>query len=210
MSKCLAWTPTLTCFNDHVTCGCSRLLVYEQSHGQVCASMSSGVRSDAGNQTHVAQRIFAPAFILQRIHTQAVPPPELSWWVSKTPAILSKLGATVRVRRSCLWLEIFTRPLHAKVLGAASTEVRTTSHLPSAYLSCMWLTTPTCGNLNCKQYTYRAHVFLMHSCCTVILSLTSRTDLTHHAWLKNHGAQCSCLAPKLSHFMTQCHMLHLS
>ena len=38
--------------------------------------------------------------------------------------------------------------------------------------------------------------FLMHSCCTVILSLTSRTDLTHHAWLKNRGAHCLCLCPK--------------
>ena len=36
----------------------------------------------------------------------------------------------------------------------------------------------------CKKFTYRAHVFLMRSCCTVVLSLTSRTDLTHHAWLK--------------------------
>ena len=38
--------------------------------------------------------------------------------------------------------------------------------------------------------------FLMHSCCTVMLSLTSRTDLTHHAWLKNYGAHCQCLCPK--------------
>ena len=42
----------------------------------------------------------------------------------------------------------------------------------------------------CKQYTYRAHVSLMHSCCTVILSLTSRIHLAHHAWPKNHGAHC--------------------
>ena len=42
----------------------------------------------------------------------------------------------------------------------------------------------------CNQYTYRAHVFLMHGCGAVILSLTSRTNLTHHAWLKNHGAHC--------------------
>ena len=52
-----------------------------------------------------------------------------------------------------------------------------------------------------KQYTYRAHVFsraqfvsvLVPACChscTVILSLTSRTDLTYHAWLQNHGAHC--------------------
>ena len=34
----------------------------------------------------------------------------------------------------------------------------------------------------------------MHSRCTVIASLTSRTDLAHHAWLKNHGAHCLCLS----------------
>ena len=44
---------------------------------------------------------------------------------------------------------------------------------------------------SCKQYTCSAHVFLMHSRCAVILSLTSRTDLTHHAWLENHGAHCA-------------------
>ena len=49
----------------------------------------------------------------------------------------------------------------------------------------------------CKQHTYRAPHFLMHSCCTVILSLVSRTDVTHHAWLKNHGAHCvSVFAPR--------------
>ena len=36
----------------------------------------------------------------------------------------------------------------------------------------------------------------MHSCCTVILSLTSRTELTHHAWLKNHGTRCQCICPR--------------
>ena len=35
--------------------------------------------------------------------------------------------------------------------------------------------------------------------CTVIVSLTSRTDLTHHAWLKTHGAHCWCLCPKNNH-----------
>ena len=51
--------------------------------------------------------------------------------------------------------------------------------------------------------TPTAYTFLMHSYCTVILSLTSRTDLTHHAWLKNHGAHCQCLSPKRSHFFAQ-------
>ena len=60
------------------------------------------------------------------------------------------------------------------------------------------------------MYTYRAHVFLMHSCCTVIFSLTSRTDLTHHAWLENYGAHCLCLSPKHSHFIAQCRTSHLT
>ena len=45
----------------------------------------------------------------------------------------------------------------------------------------------------CKQHTYRAHVSLMPSCCPVILSLTSRTDLTHHAWLQTRESRCTLL-----------------
>ena len=60
-----------------------------------------------------------------------------------------------------------------------------------------------------KQYTYRAHVFLMHS-CTVILSLISRSNLSHHAWLKSYGANCQCLATKHSHFTVQCRTSRLT
>ena len=52
------------------------------------------------------------------------------------------------------------------------------------------LTKVSADYYSCKQYTCSAHVFLMHSRCAVILSLTLRTDLTHHAWLKNHGPHC--------------------
>ena len=48
------------------------------------------------------------------------------------------------------------------------------------------------------------HVFHMHSCCTVILPQTSRTNFTHHAWLKNHGEHCQCLPTKHSHSIAQC------
>ena len=54
----------------------------------------------------------------------------------------------------------------------------------------------------CIQYTYRARVFLMYRCCAVILSLTSRTDVPHHAWLKNHGAHCLCLSQTFTHHHT--------
>ena len=55
-----------------------------------------------------------------------------------------------------------------------------------------------------KQHTVHTF-FLMRSCCTVILSLTSRTNLTHHAWLKNHGAHCWCFSTKHSHFIEEWH-----
>ena len=54
----------------------------------------------------------------------------------------------------------------------------------------------------CKQYTYRAHVFLMHSCGAVILSLTSRTDLTRHAWLHKNIHTPSRNVDVTPHLMT--------
>ena len=62
----------------------------------------------------------------------------------------------------------------------------------------------------CEQHTCRVHVFLMHSCCAVILSLTSRTNFTHHAWLKNHAAHCQCLSTKHSHFIARCRTSRLT
>ena len=61
----------------------------------------------------------------------------------------------------------------------------------------------------CKQYTVRAHVFLMFilpACLSqpvvTVVQVTatlSRTDSTHTRGSRNHGAHCWCLAPKQSH-----------
>ena len=72
----------------------------------------------------------------------------------------------------------------------------------------------------CKQYTYRAHVFLMRilSTClsqpvvTVVqvhAATLSRSEPTHRV-ARNHKAHCMCLAPKQSHFIAQCHVLNLA
>ena len=72
-----------------------------------------------------------------------------------------------------------------------------------------------------EQYTYRAHVFLMRIFVSVLVPAcchscpgTYSHIVTHwlHAprGLRDHGAHCLCLAPKHSHFIAQCHMLHLT
>ena len=70
----------------------------------------------------------------------------------------------------------------------------------------------------CKQYTVRAHVFLMLILSACLSQLVCRSCSGHshtathrlhaHAWPKEHSV--CVLPPKQSHLIAQCHTLHLT
>ena len=67
-----------------------------------------------------------------------------------------------------------------------------------------------------SAHTFISCAFCQRACPSLLSQLTRYMQPRSHAliprtaWLKHHGAHSLCLAPKQSHFIAPCHMLHLT